>query len=438
MPIVARMEGAFEAGTVLRGTYEIVRLVGWGGMGEVYEARHARLPGRFAVKRLTARVTAESSEFLRFRREAEIASSLQHPNIIRVFDFDQTEQGTPFLVMEFLVGRDLGAELELVKRLPPSRAADIVSQVASALNATHGRGIVHRDLKPQNVFLSPIAGEERELVKILDFGISKAHSAASVTTETRIVGTPQYMSPEQARSSSGEQDARTDQFALAAIAYEMLTGRCAFSGDSVPAILLKVTTEEPAPVASIVPELPPAIDAVLRRALSKSPRMRFDSVLAFAEAFAAAARGDRADTVHAPGRWLGSHSLRTAGILAVALGVFVWWRAPGSNNDHGKPAAPRAVPPTVRAAVVPATPSTVVPAAPLQQPAAKPDVAVRKPLTDPRPGMAAAPRVERGRAAAQAPAESRRKVFIDNLSGETTARSAAPLPIHHGTFVDGI
>jgi hypothetical protein len=128
-----------------------------------------------------------------------------------------------------------------------------------------------------------------------------------------------------------------------------------------------------------------------------------------------------------------------AGILAVALGVLVWWRAPGSNDEHSKPAtSPAPTPPPVRAAVVPAAPSAVVPAALLQEPAAMPDVAARKSLTISRPRTAAAPRVERGREATHAPAEPRRKVFVDNLSGETTGRPAAPVPIHHGTFVDGI
>src|SRR4029077_20018176 len=131
-----------------------------------------------------------------------------------------------------------------------------------------------------------------ELVKILDFGISKVRTAAGITTETRMVGTPQYMSPEQARCRTDEIDARTDQFALAAIAYEMLAGKPAFPGDNVPAILLKVTSEEPAPLADVVAGLPTGLDAVLRRALSKEREPRFDSVLELAAAFAAVVAGD--------------------------------------------------------------------------------------------------------------------------------------------------
>ncbi len=274
---------------MLQGKYEIVRRVGSGGMGEVYEARHLRLPGRFAIKVLRREVLPESPELGRFRQEAEIASSLRHPNIVQVVDFDQTSDGQPYIVMEFLDGRDLATELSLRGALTVPRVLAIVDQVASALAAAHGKGIVHRDLKPQNIFLVPVAGQDKEFVKVIDFGISKVKTAATITGEAHLMGTPQYMSPEQAQSRSDEIDGRTDQFALAAIVYELLTGKPAFAGDTAPATLYKVCNEEPPPISDTVPGLPPGLDAALRRALAKSKDARYLTVLELSEALADAA-----------------------------------------------------------------------------------------------------------------------------------------------------
>ena len=244
-------------------------------MGEVYEARHARLPGRFAIKVLAVRVGMGSPEFRRFRREAEIASTLRHPNLVQVVDFNLMTDGSPYIVMEFLEGTDLSQELQLAGRLSPRRTASIVAQVAAALPHAHTGGVVHRDLKPQNVFLVPLRGPGSDFVKVVDFGISKVKSAATVTTEPSLMGTPQYMSPEQAHGRTQDIDARTDQFALAAMAYEMLSGRPAFSGDSVPAILYDITNSDPAPLG--VPFSNPDVEPVLRRGLAKPKSDRFPS-----------------------------------------------------------------------------------------------------------------------------------------------------------------
>jgi serine/threonine-protein kinase len=251
-------------------------------MGEVYEARHARLPGRFAIKVLAARVGPGSPGFRRFRREAEIASSLRHPNLVQVVDFNLMNDGSPYIVMEFLDGSDLSQELARVGRLSPRRTASIVGQVAGALNHAHASGVVHRDLKPQNVFLVPFGARGSDFVKVVDFGISKVNTAATVTTEPSLMGTPQYMSPEQARGRSQEVDVHTDQFALAAMAYEMLSGRPAFSGDNVPAILYAVTNSEPPPLG--VPFLGAEVESVLRRGLAKVKGDRFASIVEFGDA----------------------------------------------------------------------------------------------------------------------------------------------------------
>ncbi len=278
-------------GTLLQGTYTVAGRVGGGGMGEVYEAGHARLPGRFAIKVLRQAVSAGSPELAWFRREAEIASSLRHPNIVQVVDFNQTDEGQPYIVMEFLEGHDLASELSLRGRLSLPRVLAIADQVASALAAAHGRGIVHRDLKPQNIFLVPVAGQEKEFIKVVDFGISKVKTLATITGEPQLVGTPQYMAPEQAESRTNEIDGRTDQFALGTIVYELLTGIAPFAADSVPATLYKVAKEDPAPLCSLVPDLPAGVEAVVLRALSKARDGRYLSVLEFSEALAQAAGG---------------------------------------------------------------------------------------------------------------------------------------------------
>lgn len=253
---MSRALQALAAGTVLQGTYEIVRPVGAGGMGEVYEARHARLPGRFAIKILSFRVDDGSAEFRRFQREAEIASSLRHPHIVQVVDFNQADDGAPYIVMEFLEGADLAAVLEQEVRLAPARVVAIVAQVASALAAAHGRGIVHCDLKPQNLFLVSVPGPARDYVKVVDFGTSRVKTALTLTGDRHLRGTPQYMAPEQAEGDAAAIDGRTDQFALAVLAYEMLSGRPAFAADNIPAVLYKVASASP-PARSTGWVLPP-------------------------------------------------------------------------------------------------------------------------------------------------------------------------------------
>jgi serine/threonine-protein kinase len=255
-------------------------------MSEVYEARHARLPGGFAVKVLTGEAEPGSVALERFRREAEIVASLRHPNIVQVIDFNQTEDGVPYMVMELLEGADLATELARGGRMPLSRVLGIVEQSASALAAAHGRDVVHRDLKPQNLFLVP-AGPGRDLVKVLDFGISKVRTAPTLTGDGSLLGTPQYMAPEQIRGQPEDVDGRTDQFALAAIAYEALAGRPAFGADSSPAAMDRVMNLEPPPIDGV----PEPVNTVLRRGLAKRREERFVSVQELAQALTTAAAG---------------------------------------------------------------------------------------------------------------------------------------------------
>jgi serine/threonine protein kinase len=289
-PAADARSASLPLGTCLRETYTLTRLVGRGGMGEVYEATHARLPGRYAVKVLHPHCVADPKAIVRFRREADVTSELRHPNIVSIIDFDYTPGGAPYLVMEFLDGDELAQIILDEAPLPIERVLAIVDQVASALAAVHRRGIVHRDLKPQNIFLvrDEEAGGER--VKLVDFGISKVRAASMVLTGERVLlGTPQYMAPEQARGT-GDVDARADQFALASIVYEMLTGRLAFPGDRVEVVVYRITHEDPRPLGA---PWGPAIARVLDRAMAKAPDARFPSVAELAVALRAAAVADR-------------------------------------------------------------------------------------------------------------------------------------------------
>ncbi|HET6281990.1 MAG TPA: protein kinase [Polyangia bacterium] len=278
-------------GTILAETYRIEGPIGKGGMGEVYLASHARLSGRYAVKLLLREVGRGQEVLRRFKQEAEITSRLRHPNIVQVIDFAQMPDGTPFMVMEYLNGRDLADELRTLGRIPTARVVDLLDQVANGLAAAHAENIVHRDLKPANIFLTPLPGRRRELAKIVDFGISKVRAMTVGLTRTQtVIGTPQYMAPEQARGQIRDIDARTDQFALGAIAFEMLTGRPPFTGEDISSILYQIV-HEPAPalVSLGFDELAP-FDPVIARAMAKDRDARYPSVADFAQALADASR----------------------------------------------------------------------------------------------------------------------------------------------------
>jgi serine/threonine protein kinase len=213
-------------------------------------------------------------------------SGLQHPNIAQVVDFNVSENGTPYLVMELLDGRDLEEVLRGTAPLPLARVAAIVRQIASALDAAHARGVIHRDLKPENVILLSVGGNEA-FVKVIDFGISKVMwtSKRRLTRESTVLGTPQYMAPEQAQGRIEAIDHRTDQFALAAMTYGLISGREPFTGDTPLAILYQVVNADPVPLTELVDWPAERVDTVVRRALSKQPEGRYDGVLEFSRAF---------------------------------------------------------------------------------------------------------------------------------------------------------
>jgi serine/threonine-protein kinase len=279
------VEGAGDArlGTVIDGKYTIVGLLGRGGMGAVYEARHARLARRFAIKFLLPEFAADPEVLRRFENEARAAGGLEHPNLAAVTDFGQAADGAPYLVMEFLQGQDCSKLLRASGPLPIGRAANLVAQACRGLVVAHKAGIVHRDLKPENLFLTD-AGDGTDLVKVLDFGIAKlSHPDSSlVTGKGATFGTAHYMSPEQVRGA-GEVDERADVWALGVVLYELLSGRKPYDGEKFVNVIHQILYAEPTPLAAVRPGLPAKLMVVVDHALKKNVSERLPSVAALAE-----------------------------------------------------------------------------------------------------------------------------------------------------------
>jgi serine/threonine protein kinase len=266
--------------------YTIVRVLGRGGMGAVYEARHSKLARRVAIKFLLPDFAANREVLRRFENEAKAAGGLEHPNLAAVTDFGRADDGSPYLVMEFLEGEDCAKLLSRQGSLAASRAANIVVQACRGLAVAHKAAIVHRDLKPENLFVTD-AGDGSDLIKVLDFGIAKLKVAdASVVTGTGATfGTAYYMSPEQARGA-GEVDPRTDVWSMGVVLYEMLSGRKPFLGEQFLEVIHQILSLEPPPLAVLRPDLPPKLVATVESAMKKDLRERLPSVVSLAEALA--------------------------------------------------------------------------------------------------------------------------------------------------------
>jgi serine/threonine-protein kinase len=259
------------------GNYVIQAKVGEGGMGAVYVAEHPHIRRKVAVKVLHPGVERMPEMVHRFFNEARAASEIRNRHIVEVLDFGELPpEGTPYLVMEWLEGQSLAAALREQPKLPLARVAHIVGGVARALRAAHGKGVVHRDLKPDNVFLVQ-SDPEPDFVKVLDFGIAKLITAgAPVSFQTQtgaIMGTPQYMSPEQCRGAK-EIDHRTDIYSLGVMAHQMLAGQLPFQADSLGELLFKHLGETAPELAKLDASIPPAVSAIVARALDKSPEKR--------------------------------------------------------------------------------------------------------------------------------------------------------------------
>ncbi len=272
-------DGATPPPRTLSGRYEVGEVVGRGGMAEVHRGRDTRLGRSVAVKLLRADLGRDPSFQSRFRREAQSAASLNHPNIVAVYDtgeeaFDDEPSGSaqPYIVMELVEGETLRDLVRSGRRVMPQRVAEIGSGILAALDYSHRHGIVHRDIKPGNVMLTT-TGQ----VKVMDFGIARAvaDSAATMTQTSSVLGTAQYLSPEQAR---GEKvDARSDLYSTGCLLYELLVGQPPFTGDSPVAVAYQHVRENPVPPSQIDTDLPDGYDAVILTALAKDPADRYQT-----------------------------------------------------------------------------------------------------------------------------------------------------------------
>jgi serine/threonine protein kinase len=322
---------ALTSGSKL-GPFEIQSLLGAGGMGEVYRAKDTRLGRDVALKILPESFAREPDRLRRFDQEARAVAALNHPNILAIHDIGQ-HHGSPYIVSELLEGETLRERLRVV-RMPVRKTVDYASQIARGLAAAHDRGIVHRDLKPENLFLT-----KDGRVKILDFGLAKlTHTETSAEETTRtiqseagsVVGTPGYMSPEQVRGKPA--DLRTDLFAFGAILYEMLSSKRAFQGDTAADIMTAILTKDLPELTQANPQVPPALDHIVRHCLEKNPEARFQSAhdLAFnLEMLSSPSGTATAPPIAAPAR--GRHrvllsSVAIAALVLVVAGVFLLGR----------------------------------------------------------------------------------------------------------------
>ncbi len=321
------------AGDVLLGKYRLERVVGQGGMGVVFEATHQTIGQKVAVKVLRPHVADAPRAGERFLREARAAGRLRSRHAVRIHDVDATGGGLPFLVLEWLEGHDLDAELEARGPLPIDDAVRFVCEAGDAVAEAHEAGIVHRDLKPSNLFLA----EDRSgrSCKVLDFGISKLPEGTdpSITSTDASLGTPLYMSPEPVRSAR-DVDARSDVWALGVILYELLAGRPPFMGETVTATAAAIVADTPSDLAFLRPETPAALVAIVMRCLEKDPAERFADGAALLRALGpfagrpverAIARG--ADTLEDAGRAGPSATPRDAAAEKQARTASEWERS---------------------------------------------------------------------------------------------------------------
>jgi len=273
------------AGVLVADRFKLVRLLGKGGMGAVWLAEHTGLDVPCAIKFIHPQA-AESAEIrARFEREAKAAAQLRSPHVVQVLDHGVWE-GAPYIAMEFLEGEDLAHRLSKYGVLPPPEVASLAAQIGRALTRAHAAGLVHRDLKPANVFL--VRDDDREIAKVLDFGVAKATALGNDgnTKTGAVLGTPYYMSPEQAKGSR-EVDHRSDLWALAVVVFQCLTGHLPFQADGFGELIVKIITEAP-PVPSSIAIVPPGFDAWWARAVARDPGYRFQSAKEMTEALSIA------------------------------------------------------------------------------------------------------------------------------------------------------
>lgn len=332
-----------HAGMMVTPSVKLVRPLGEGGMGAVWVAEHLALRTQVVVKFIAAGLKDSKEATERFSREAAAAAQVKSPHVVQTFDHGFTPDGTPYIVMELLEGRDLGAFLDAEGRCSAQLVVEIIAQLARALDRAHERGIIHRDIKPGNIFLCD-GGRGEVFVKLLDFGIAKGVDVPKVDSGTKtgaMIGSPFYMSPEQILGSKSI-DHRSDLWSVGVVAYEALTGEKPFDAETMGGLAIKIHSEALPLPSTKVPGLSPAVDAWFQRACARPVPDRFDSAKEMAEALAAALGGEMPRSVDYPrsstgsngGPRVGGHEPTLAAGATTEAGIVATTRSSGSQTRN--------------------------------------------------------------------------------------------------------